>query len=46
MRVIAESGAAYTTCVLVTFAVSATNSNAMYPASDMVRCCYDIRSEG
>jgi len=36
MRVIAESGAAYTACVLVTFIVSATRSNAMYPTADMV----------
>ncbi|KAF5347892.1 hypothetical protein D9756_010197 [Leucocoprinus leucothites] len=36
IRVIAESGAAYTTCVFVTFLVSVTQSNALYPTSDMV----------
>ncbi|KAF5347962.1 hypothetical protein D9756_010218 [Leucocoprinus leucothites] len=35
IRVIAESGAAYTTCVFVTFLVSVTHSNALYPTSDM-----------
>ncbi|KAJ3565895.1 hypothetical protein NP233_g7350 [Leucocoprinus birnbaumii] len=35
IRVIAESGAAYTTCVFVTFIVSATHSDALYPTSDM-----------
>jgi len=36
IRVIAESGAAYTACVFVTFLVSVTESNALYPTSDMV----------
>jgi len=45
MRVIAESGAAYTACVLVTFIVSATRSNAMYPTADMVRSTYTFRLE-
>lgn len=35
IRVIAESGAAYTACVFVTFIVSVTESNALYPTSDM-----------
>jgi len=34
LRVIAESGAAYTTMVLLTFVVSMCNSNALYPLSD------------
>jgi len=47
MRVIAESGAAYTACVLVTFIVSVTRSNAMYPTADMVSpaAIYIYRSE-
>lgn len=36
IRVIAESGAAYTTMVFITFLVSVTKSNALYPTSDMV----------
>ena len=36
LRVIAESGAAYTTMVLLTFVVSMCNSNALYPLSDAV----------
>jgi hypothetical protein len=36
MRLIAESGAAYTTMVFITFVVSATGSNALYLTSDMV----------
>lgn len=35
IRVIAESGAAYTLTVLVTFILSAIQSNALYPASDI-----------
>ncbi|KXN84933.1 hypothetical protein AN958_11916 [Leucoagaricus sp. SymC.cos] len=35
IRVIAESGAAYTMMVVITFVVSATKSNALYPTSDM-----------
>ncbi|KAJ3561423.1 hypothetical protein NP233_g10200 [Leucocoprinus birnbaumii] len=35
IRVIAESGAAYTLCVLVTFILAAIQSNALYPASDI-----------
>jgi hypothetical protein len=37
MRVIAESGAAYTMAVFTTFIVSATGNNGLYPASDIVR---------
>ncbi len=36
IRVIGESGAAYTTMVFLTFLVSVTKSNALYPMSDMV----------
>lgn len=36
IRVIAESGAAYTLMVFTTFLVSAIESNALYPTSDMV----------
>jgi hypothetical protein len=36
IRVIAESGAAYTVLVFITFVVSITRSNALYPVSDMV----------
>ncbi|KAF5346779.1 hypothetical protein D9756_010411 [Leucocoprinus leucothites] len=35
IRVIGESGAAYTVCVLVTFILAALQSNALYPASDI-----------
>ncbi|KAF5345977.1 hypothetical protein D9756_010906 [Leucocoprinus leucothites] len=35
IRVIAESGAAYTLTVLLTFIVSISQSNAIYPVSDM-----------
>ena len=37
IRVIAESGAAYTTMVFMTFVVSMFRSNALYPLSDAVR---------
>jgi hypothetical protein len=36
IRVIAESGTAYTTMVLITFFVAISKSNALYPTSDMV----------
>jgi hypothetical protein len=36
IRVIAESGLAYTTLVFLTFIVSVCNSNALYPLSDAV----------
>jgi len=36
IQIIAESGAFYTTCVVVTFVVSAIKSNALFPTSDMV----------
>jgi hypothetical protein len=36
IRVIAESGLAYTTLVFLTFVVSVCNSNALYPLSDAV----------
>ncbi|EKM79155.1 hypothetical protein AGABI1DRAFT_113763 [Agaricus bisporus var. burnettii JB137-S8] len=35
IRVIAESGAAYTTMVLITFFVAVSRSNALYPTSNM-----------
>ncbi|KAL9710431.1 hypothetical protein Ac2012v2_8384 [Leucoagaricus gongylophorus] len=35
IQIIAESGAFYTTCVVVTFVVSAIKSNALFPTSDM-----------
>jgi hypothetical protein len=37
IRVIAESGAAYTAMTLLTFFVGISKSNALYPTSDMVR---------
>ena len=37
IRVIIESGAAYTTMVLVTFIVSLCNSDLLYPVADAVR---------
>jgi hypothetical protein len=36
IRVIAESGTAYTTMILVTFFVGLSKSNAIYPTSDIV----------
>lgn len=36
IRVIAESGAAYTMMVFITFLVSVSESNALYPTSNMV----------
>lgn len=36
IHVIAESGAFYTTCVVITFIVSAIKSNALYPVSNVV----------
>lgn len=35
MRIIAESGAAYTLIVITTFLVDISGSNALYPTSDM-----------
>jgi hypothetical protein len=35
MRIIAESGAAYTLTVIATFIVDLSGSNALYPTSDM-----------
>ncbi|KXN84368.1 hypothetical protein AN958_12692 [Leucoagaricus sp. SymC.cos] len=35
IRIIAESGATYTTFVVITLVVSATKSNALYPTADM-----------
>jgi hypothetical protein len=36
IRVVAESGLAYSTLVFLTFVVSVCNSNALYPLSDAV----------
>jgi hypothetical protein len=36
IRVVSESGLAYTTLLLVTFVLSVCNSNALYPISDVV----------
>jgi len=36
IQIIAESGAFYTTCVVITFTVSAIKSNALYPVSNVV----------
>jgi hypothetical protein len=35
MRIVAESGAAYTLMVIATFIVDISGSNALYPTSDM-----------